>query len=315
MSSIVTPDCRRSISTTRSCLLCEGTIRPLALAVEVFRALPRDFATAVLRRRGMLAAAWEGLVSCVSLMPRARSPLLVMNRPRGRRSSSHAIQARRGQSVALPRAYACTRFRPRCRARRPWLRLCGKGRSDPSARCAAALKITCWASLSLAVAGWVFDMTASIVVRRPDPALPPPRTRRAGQAWAMTEAVARLWAASIHALFESKVQWNFRGKSPWSPAPNSGSQLPDGSSAASPGSAPMARGIHRKSTTSMRRSPPSYLATKDCGRLSRLATSWGSSRRSFAWQSSGGERPPVRDRGRISLGHAGRSSIRQADPI
>jgi hypothetical protein len=143
MSSIVTPDCRRSISTTRSCLLCEGTIRPLALAVEVFRALPRDFATAVLRRRGMLAAAWEGLVSCVSLMPRARSPLLVMNRPRGRRSSSHAIQARRGQSVALPRAYACTRFRPRCRARRPWLRLCGKGRSDPSARCAAALKITC----------------------------------------------------------------------------------------------------------------------------------------------------------------------------
>jgi hypothetical protein len=88
MSSIVTPDCRRSISTTRSCLLCEGTIRPLALAVEVFRALPRDFATAVLRRRGMLAAAWEGLVSCVSLMPRARSPLLVMNRPRGRRSSS-----------------------------------------------------------------------------------------------------------------------------------------------------------------------------------------------------------------------------------
>ena len=39
------------------------------------------------------------------------------------------------------------------------------------------------------------------------------------------------------------------------------------------GSAPIAREIAINSTTSMRRSPPSYLATKDCGFLSRLATS------------------------------------------
>jgi hypothetical protein len=38
-------------------------------------------------------------------------------------------------------------------------------------------------------------------------------------------------------------------------------------------SAPIARQIVTNSTTSIRRSPPSYLATKDCGRRRRLASS------------------------------------------
>src|SRR3982074_3576396 len=38
-------------------------------------------------------------------------------------------------------------------------------------------------------------------------------------------------------------------------------------------SAPIARQIVTNSKTSIRRSPPSYLATKDCGRRRRLASS------------------------------------------
>jgi len=41
----------------------------------------------------------------------------------------------------------------------------------------------------------------------------------------------------------------------------------------SPGSPPITRTTSMNSITSSRRSPPSYLATNDCGRLSRAATS------------------------------------------
>ena len=70
------------------------------------------------------------------------------------------------------------------------VRLCGKGRSEPSARWAAALRITSWVSLSLAVVGWVLDMTASIVMRRPDAGASTAQSPAKGQAGAMTEAVA-----------------------------------------------------------------------------------------------------------------------------
>src|SRR5258705_13579095 len=49
------------------------------------------------------------------------------------------------------------------------------------------------------------------------------------------------------------------------------------------GSEPMARAIAMNSTTSIRRSPPSYLATKDCGFFRRTA--------SACWVSPAASRP------------------------
>ena len=93
------------------------------------------------------------------------------------------------------------------------VRLCGNGRSDPSARWIAALKITSWASLSLTAVGSVLDMTASIAVRRPhagasttqSPAQRPGEGDDGGSACHST--------ACMHALFDGEVQSLFTARS------------------------------------------------------------------------------------------------------
>ena len=70
------------------------------------------------------------------------------------------------------------------------LRLRGNGRSEPSVRWAAALRITSWLSLSLAAVGWVLDMTASVVVRWPDAGASTAQSPAQRPGEAMTESVA-----------------------------------------------------------------------------------------------------------------------------
>ena len=116
----------------------------------------------------MLAAAWEGLVFSVSSTPAARSPLAVMNRPRGRRSSS-----RHHSGAPLMTCFSSTSFRLRktpmtlLSAAPLAVRVSGKGKERSVVAFERRAEDHKLSVTKFCCCRWVLDMTTSIVAHRP----------------------------------------------------------------------------------------------------------------------------------------------------
>ena len=111
--------------------------------MDAFRALRRGLAAAVLRWRGMLAAACDG--SVFFRVVDAEGEKAVIGDEQAKRTAS---SSRRHSGAPLMVRLSSASFRLHkvsttlLSAAPLAVRLCGKGRSEPSARCAAALRIT-----------------------------------------------------------------------------------------------------------------------------------------------------------------------------